>query len=92
MSSASAVFSMRDGRTPLEVEMISMSAGITGAGEIGKEAGKTDGESCQNCVDLSTGALEKGADALNMEATVAAGVGAAGVGTVGILWLAALSG
>ena len=87
MGSASAVFSMRDGRTPLEVEMISMSAGVTGEREIGEEAGKTGEESCQNCVDLSTGTLEKGADALKMEATVAAGAGA-----VGILWLAALSG
>ena len=90
MTGASAAFSLSDGLTPLEVEMISLIARGPGSERAGEQgASKMDEERCENCVDLTTGPLEKGTDELKIEATVAAGLSAA---TAGILWLAVLSG
>ena len=91
LTTVSAMFSQSDGRTPLELEMIALSAGVAGAEKAGEEeeVHQTDRESCHDCVDLNTGTLDQETDALKMQATVAGGIGATGAG---ILWLAAFSG
>ena len=101
-----ALFSQPDGATPLEVDTLGIEAGssssststssITGGGQVLAPAAGTPGQSiqCRDCIELNTDILAAKTDFLKTEATLltTGAATAAAAATMGIMWLAVMSG